>query len=181
LLEKIKKLIFHPDKQIRSAVMEYFNDSFSVDTEILNLALDKYATLSDDSERYLLLRNSENLKLDMESLTKILSYIPLASVYTRHLLEELLCYADVSLLKQFDLDSIELSSDIRLSIYNKLALSAMSTEALLEELLYWCVEVEDKYIADCDHRLGNNIIGELAVRNNLDENFIIEALSKTEP
>jgi hypothetical protein len=53
--EKIKKLIFHPDKQIRSVVMEYFNDSFSVDTEILNLALDKYASLSDDSERYLLL------------------------------------------------------------------------------------------------------------------------------
>jgi hypothetical protein len=179
--EKIKKLIFHSDKQIRSAVMEYFNDSFSVDTEILNLALDKYASLSDDSERYLLLRDSENLKLDMESLTKILSYIPLASINTRHLLEELLCYADASLLKQFDLDSIELSSDIRLSIYHKLALSAMSTEALLEELLYWCIQAEDKCIEECDHRLGNNIIRELVARNDLDENFIIEALTKTEP
>jgi hypothetical protein len=179
--EKIKKSILDPDVNLSKAVIEYFNDSFSGDTEILNLALDRYASLKDDNLRYRMLKNSENLKLNTESLNKIISYLPDASTNIKYIFEELLCNADLSLLKQIDLDSLNLSPEIRISIENRFKLSAISTEMLFKELFILCTQDDVEHIKGYDYRLGNLIIRELALRNDFDEGFIIEALTKTEP
>lgn len=178
--ETIKKFILHQDPSIRNSAMEYFSSSFSEDTEILNLVLDKYSSLN-DKERLQLLNNTENLKLDIVSLNKILSYFPNASIMLKCIFEELLCNADLSLLKQVDINSLKLSPDARISINNKIMHSAMPTEALVEALSKWCLHAADNYIEGFDYRLGNLIVSELALRDNLNDNSIIEALTKTEP
>jgi hypothetical protein len=177
--EKIKKFILHPDVNINNVIIEYFNDSFSEDTEILKLALERYDSLKDDDLRYRLLKNSENLKLDRLSFYKIIYYLPEASTNVKYIFEKLICNADISLLMEIDLSSLKLSPNIQISIENRLKLSAMTTKMLQKELLKWCTDAE--YIRYYDRRLGNHIIRELALRDDYDVNLICQHLAKIVP
>jgi hypothetical protein len=177
--EKIKNFIMHPDVNINNVIIEYFNDSFSEDTEILKLALERYDSLKDDNLRYRLLKNSENLKLDRLSFYKIIYYLPEDSTNVKYIFEKLICNADISLLREIDLSSLKLSPDIRISIENRLKLSAMTTKMLQKELLKWCEDVE--YIRYYDRRLGSYIIRELALRDDYDVNLICQHLAKIVP
>ena len=176
----IKKFIMHPDVHLSSAAMEYFNFIFSDDTEILSLALDRYPYLS-HKEKVHLFTETENLKLNVQAINKILLYLPDAPETLKTKFERLLCNSDVSIIKQANLNKLKLSPGFKELIHNKLKFSTLSTEALLKELSDFSAKNKDKYINEFKHSYGYLIVNELTAREDLDDNLIIEALTETEP
>lgn len=176
----IKKFISHTDVHLSSAAIEYFNFIYSDDTEILNIALDRYPSLS-EKEKVHLFSETENLKLNLEALNKILLYLPDASQELRFKFENLLSSCDVSIIYQADLDKLKLQPSFKELIHNKLKFSTLSTEALLKELSDFSAKNEDKCIDEFNHSYGYLIVNELAAREDLDDKLIIEALTETEP
>jgi hypothetical protein len=176
----IKKFILHPDVHLSSSAMEYFNFIFSEDTEILNLALDRYPSPS-EKEKVHLFSETENLKLNLEALNKILLYLPDAPQELRFKFERLLANTDVSIIKKVGLEKLKLMPSIKEMIHNKLKFSTLPTEALLKELSAFSIKNEDKYMGEFNHSYGYLIVNELADREDLNEKLIIETLTETEP
>jgi uncharacterized protein YecA (UPF0149 family) len=175
----IKNFIVNPDVYLGSAAVRYFDDSLSEDEEILNIALDRCASISED-EQLLLLGEVTNLKLNSESINKIITLLHNVSPKLRFMYGRLLANADSALLASANFDMKLLMPEIRIILNQRLQLPTYSTDELLKELLDLSVKNADKYANEFDYKYGELIVEELAKRDDLDENKIIKTLTDTE-
>jgi hypothetical protein len=176
---KIKEFIQNPDVYLASTAINYFDDSLSEDEELLNLALDRCSSLNGD-EQSLLLGKVTHLKLNSESMNKLISILPGSSPKLRWMYERLISNAEVSLIKNSAINIQVLMPEFRIILNQKLQLSTYPTSNLLEELLNFSEKNSTKYANEFDHRYGELIADELAKRDDLDENKIIDALTSIE-
>ena len=180
----VKENIISQDFIIRSSAIGYFNESFSMDEEVVECVIESIRKYKDQFERSYIIRNCENLNIGNDGWKKLLSLgiddeifnINVASLMITNGLDVIEEFYDEiinAFLKREELKNFDIFKYVNFLR----GIRENSTNDLLK-MLKKHVENEEKKINDFDLNYGMYIVNELRLRTDLDYNFIKRQINK---
>lgn len=176
--EIIKPFILHQDPMIRNFVTQYFHDCYSEDPELMPLVLKSWEEFDSKGDNHTLLNYSTRFVQNEETIKAVLKQIAIKSVH-QYAFQQIFTHYDSKILRQYD-DNIEkLYGPFKKSALQRLELTGLSSDQLLEELYAIVAEGEGNFMNEFDYSYGRYIVWELATREDWTVDTVLAPLYQT--
>ena len=176
--EKIKEYIYSKDELISKSAVQYFNESYSKDEEIMKIVLDCYKDHSQKNIRAIL-ANSDKLVINEESFTRIINRIKGKSI-NNDMYEKIILNSPIELLEKYWEELRGILTNDKGYVELRLDLRNMESEELIKELKKFSKENNDKYINEFNFKCGELIAKELSGRCDLEVEEIIKDIKNVD-
>ncbi|HEX3046125.1 MAG TPA: SEC-C metal-binding domain-containing protein [Bacillota bacterium] len=177
---EVKPFILHPERVVRDYAVEYFQESFSPDPELTPLVLQVCEKDPDDKNIRLMLSNALNFTQTPETLARYFRLFQ-ASQINREWYAQIILHAEPDLLRQFPEEVASLPKPLQIKIGSYLQMAHLNTADLWCEFLNFGAENAGKHIEEFDYQYGVFIARELAKRDDLPREEVLELLQTGYP
>lgn len=179
--EQVKPFISHPDILVSNAAVRYFSESFTYDTELLPLVLEKLRQVKKDETFYL--HYAYNFPHTAETVAEIYELLRSRTIdsNTKHHLAQILIRSEADFLEPMIADFSQFSNQLGELTKERFRIARLSNEHLWESFEQF---LNESYGLDYDkplHAYGRAVVHELAKRNILNPDHVMEALDSYDP
>jgi len=178
--ERVKEFLLHPEKVLREHAARYFKESFSTDPDLASLILQSCKIHGEANNRFLLACAVDFIQSE-STVQTVLAQLPQvtdSSVMLHY--NKIIANADVDILTAMD-TKIRKTTNVTPGCLNKikrrLSFSSMSTAELVDHLLAFSFDNEDKNLYEVDYDYGKDIVKTLASRDDLPIDTILTILT----
>ncbi|MFC6648974.1 SEC-C metal-binding domain-containing protein [Paenibacillus rhizoplanae] len=180
--EQVKSFILHPEPAVSNTALRYFADSFLYehDTALMPLVLQKLKQCKDTEEVHLF--HAYKFPQTEETIRELLAWYQSPSTHynTRFLALGILKNCDLRLLDPF-MESVQEIPEWKIKVDQKIRLSKMTAQELLDEFSLFMEQSSGKYWDEFDNVYGDELVNELALRQCLDADTVLEKLRDNDP
>ncbi len=178
--QQVKPYILHDDIRVANAAMEYFSDSYLFDHELMPLFLQKLRTIKPGETFYL--HHAYHFPHTLATIADILELLKSSASdeQTKLHLSMILLNADFQILETIVPDLNEYSSKLAQSAKARIELANCPNEQVEEMFNAFINEADGKYYNEINTPRGELLVKELARRNIIDPDRVLEILDSAQ-
>jgi hypothetical protein len=179
--EQVKPFISHPDILVSNAAVRYFSESFIYDAELLPLVLEKLRQVKKDETFYL--HYSYNFPKTTETVAEIFELLHSNTIdsNTKYHLTQILIRSEADFLEPMVADLSQFSNPLSELAKERIQIARLSNEDLLESFEQFLKESYGLDYSNPRHQYGRVVVHELAKRNIVNPDRVMEAFDSYDP
>lgn len=179
--EQVKPFISHPDILVSNAAVRYFSESFMYDAELLPPVLEKLRQVKKDETFYL--HYAYNFPKTAETNAEIFELLRSKTIdsNTKYHLAQILIRSEAELLESMVADLSQFSNPLGELAKERIQIARLSNEDLWESFEQFLKESYGLDYSNPRHQYGRAVVHELAKRNIVNPDRIMEAFESYDP